>query len=235
MAEHLGASSRRPRGWCVWVCVGVCVCVVCGCGCVWVWVCVGVCGEGEGRWWWWCGRCASRACLSIPVRACTPGSQTPGVPAPLPEPSMTKNSSSSRAHLALDVQLDEVRKMAVKPTEKPIQTPPSRHNRRSSVPDPTSTTSKRDIDQLVDERHLRNQSSFLHCHDEHPLLHTNRNVNNLVQELPRTPKETRPPYQSTTGMSSTLTMSWNSQGRPQQRQRGPLLPRNPLWGSWARP
>ena len=35
----------------------------------------------------------------------TPGSQTPGVPA-TPEPSMMKNSSSSRAHLALNVRTD---------------------------------------------------------------------------------------------------------------------------------
>ena len=42
----------------------------------------------------------------------TPGSQTPGVPT-TPEPSMTKNSSSSRAHLALNVRMDGARKMPV--------------------------------------------------------------------------------------------------------------------------
>ena len=47
----------------------------------------------------------------------TPGSQTPGVPA-TPEPSMTKNSSSSRAHLALNVRMDGARKMAKKKATK---------------------------------------------------------------------------------------------------------------------
>ena len=37
--------------------------------------------------------------------------QAPGVPA-TPKPSMTKNSSSSRAHLALNVRMDGARKMA---------------------------------------------------------------------------------------------------------------------------
>ena len=200
--------------------------------------CVGVCGGGERekRRGWWCGRCALRACLSIPVRACTEfgwqnawelDSRRPRHLRALDDKELIiiEGSPGTRRPAGRSA------KNGGKTTEKPIQTPPSRHNRRSSVPGPQ----KRDIDHLVDERQLRNQSSFLHCHDEHPLLHTNKNVNNLVQELPRTPKETRPPYQSTTGMSSTLTMSWNSQGRPQQRQRGPPLLRNPLWGSWARP
>ena len=40
----------------------------------------------------------------------------------------------------------------------------------------------RDGDNLVDELHVRNLGSFLHCHDKHLLLHTNGRVNNLVQE-----------------------------------------------------
>ena len=55
----------------------------------------------------------------------TPGSQTPGVPVTL-EPSMTKNSSSSRAHLALNVRMDGARKMASQPPKKPSH----RHNRQ---------------------------------------------------------------------------------------------------------
>ena len=39
------------------------------------------------------------------------GVKTPGVPA-TPEPSMTKNSSSTRADLALNVWMDGARKMA---------------------------------------------------------------------------------------------------------------------------
>ena len=73
-------------------------------------VCVGE--EWEWEWggvvvvvgggWWWCGQCVHGKSLSInhddatDSGGRTPGSQTPGVPA-TPEPSMTKNSSPSRA------------------------------------------------------------------------------------------------------------------------------------------
>ena len=80
--------------------------VVCGSGvCVWGMVCV---GGGVGNM-------TIVFFLETPMRASnfggrTPGSQIPGVPA-TPEPSMTKNSSSSRAHLALNVPTDGARQM----------------------------------------------------------------------------------------------------------------------------
>jgi len=62
----------------------------------------------------WCNDDVS---VDTVTRACTEfgwqntWEQAPGVPA-TPEPSMTKNSSSSRAHLALNVRMDGARKMA---------------------------------------------------------------------------------------------------------------------------
>ena len=95
----------------VGVCGGVCVCGVCvvgGC----VVECVCVCGGGGGGGVWCVVVVVVRTVQYddhvYPFRQCvhrikvfTPGSQTPGVPA-TSEPSMTKNFSSSRAHLALN-------------------------------------------------------------------------------------------------------------------------------------
>ena len=81
--------------------------------------------------WWWCGRDVTVVSLSVPVHEHapnsgerTPGSQTPGVPV-TPEPSMTKTSSSSRAHLALNVRMDGSAKNGV--------TPSHRHKRKLST------------------------------------------------------------------------------------------------------
>ena len=49
----------------------------------------------------------------------TPGSQTPGVPA-TPEPSMTKNSSSSSAHLVLNPGTTGGARKCGKTAEKPV-------------------------------------------------------------------------------------------------------------------
>ena len=70
-------------------------------------------------------RCYDDVSVDTVTRACTEfgwqnaWEQAPGVPA-TPEPSMTKNSSTSRAHLALNVRMDGARKRPVKRAEKPF-------------------------------------------------------------------------------------------------------------------
>ena len=81
---------------------------------------------------------------------------------------MTKNSSSSKAHLALNVRMDGARKMPVKRAKTPL----------------TAITAieeviDRDGEDLVNEMHVRNLGSFLHCHDEHLLLHANGHATTL--------------------------------------------------------
>ena len=73
--------------------------------------------------------CYDDVSVDTVTRACTEfgwqnaWEQAPGVPA-TPEPSMTKNSSSSRAHLALNVRMDGARKRPVKRAKKPLSPPP---------------------------------------------------------------------------------------------------------------
>ena len=61
-----------------------------------------------------------------------------------------------------------------KTVEKPIQTPPSRHNHSSSVLDP----------HLVDELQLRSLQSYLHFHDQAAVVAHNGHVNDLVKCTP---------------------------------------------------
>ena len=122
----------------------------------------------------WCNDDVS---VDTVTRACTEfgrqntWEQAPGVPA-TPEPSMTKNSSSSRAHLALNVRMDGARKNGLKKAKTPL----------IAAITAIEEVINRDGDNLVDELHVRNLGSFLHCHDKHLLLHTNGHVNNLVHE-----------------------------------------------------
>ena len=131
--------------------------------------------------------CYDDVSVDTVTRACTEfgwqnaWEQAPGVPA-TPEPSMTKNSSSSRAHLALNVRMDGARKRPVKRAKNPI---PHRHRHKVRNPRNSmncscgiSTVShdrhNRDIDHLSEVLQLWNlcglkDHSFLHCLDHRHL------------------------------------------------------------------
>ena len=87
----------------------------------------------------WCNDDVS---VDTVTRACTEfgwqntWEQAPGVPA-TPQPSMTKNSSSSRAHLALNVRMDGARKRPVKRAKNPFS---HRHRHKVSICPIFSTT-----------------------------------------------------------------------------------------------
>ena len=69
------------------------------------------------------------------------------------------------ARRALDVQLDGVRKMLLEAGIN-LQTPPSRHNRSSTMSEPPSDVhSNGHVNNLVQERHVRNLDGFRHCLD----------------------------------------------------------------------
>ena len=80
--------------------------------------------------------CYDDVSVDTVTRACTEfgwqnaWEQAPGVPA-TPEPSMTKNSSSSRAHVALNVRMDGARKRPVKRSKNPF---PHRHRHKVRNP-----------------------------------------------------------------------------------------------------
>ena len=102
------------------VCLCLCVSLSVSVWCCVLWCCV-VCVV---RTW-----CNDDVSVDTVTRACTEfgwqnaWEQALGVPA-TPEPAMTKNSSSSRAHLALNVRMDGARKRPVKRAKKPF---PHRH------------------------------------------------------------------------------------------------------------
>ena len=132
--------------------------------------------------------CQHHQSINCAMCGSTPGSQTPGVPA-TPEPSMTKNSSSSSAHLALNVRMDGARKMPVtRRTKNP--TPPQDHESEAT---PTnsgncwkfSLPDRRDVNPL--SMNCSCGTSTVFCTTTHD-LHNNGQVNNRVQEMDHTPE-----------------------------------------------
>ena len=136
----------------------------------------------------WTRRSTMRLCQRHRSTNCaicgrTPRCQTPGVPA-TPEPSMTKNSSSSRAHLALNVRMDGARKNACKTGEKKptlpqyheFEAPPTNSGNCWNL----SLQDRRDVNSLSINCSCGTSTVF--CTTTHDLLN-NWQINNCVQEL----------------------------------------------------